>query len=102
MNDRSFRPAIASKVNNMDSYDVVFVGFPIWWYTAPTIIHTFLESYDFSGKTIVNFATSGSSGMGDTDQDLKALCPDSVNWKKGKRFSANASKEELADWVQGL
>ena len=66
MNDKSFRPAIAEKYNNMADYDVVYVGFPIWWYVAPTIINTFLESYDFSGKTIVLFATSGGSGFGNT------------------------------------
>lgn len=64
MNDPAFRPAIAGKMEGMEQYDVVFVGFPIWWYVAPTIINTFLESYDFSGKTIVPFATSGGSGMG--------------------------------------
>ena len=64
MNDKSFRPAIAEKCNNMADYDVVYIGFPIWWYVAPTIINTFLESYDFSGKTIVLFATSGGSGFG--------------------------------------
>ncbi|MDU2694527.1 MAG: flavodoxin, partial [Intestinibacter bartlettii] len=66
MNDKSFRPAIAEKCNNMADYDVVYIGFPIWWYVAPTIINTFLESYDFSGKTIVLFATSGGSGFGNT------------------------------------
>ena len=70
MNDKSFRPAIAEKYNNMADYDVVYVGFPIWWYVAPTIINTFLESYDFSGKTIVLFATSGGSGFGDIFGDL--------------------------------
>ena len=71
MNDKSFRPAIAEKYNNMADYDVVYVGFPIWWYVAPTIINTFLESYDFSGKTIVLFATSGGSGFGNTVAELK-------------------------------
>ena len=71
MNDKSFRPAIEEKCNNMADYDVVYVGFPIWWYVAPTIINTFLESYDFSGKTIVLFATSGGRGFGNTVEELK-------------------------------
>ena len=71
MNDQTFRPAIADKDANIASYDIVFVGFPIWWYIAPTIINTFLESHDFSGKTIVPFATSGGSGMGKTVEKLR-------------------------------
>lgn len=102
MNDKTSRPAIAGKVPNMDEYDVVFLGFPIWWYVAPTIINTFLESYDFSGKTIVPFCTSGSSGLGNTEEKLHALCPDSVVWRHGKRFSGNVSKDELTKWVEGL
>ena len=77
MNDPSSRPAIADKVEHMEQYDTVYVGFPIWWYVAPTIINTFLESYDFSGKTVIPFATSGGSGMGKTEAVLHALCPDS-------------------------
>ena len=76
MNDPSSRPAIADKVEHMEQYDTVYVGFPIWWYVAPTIINTFLESYDFSGKTVIPFATSGGSGMGKTEAVLHALCPD--------------------------
>jgi len=70
MNDPSYRPAIADKVEHMEQYDTVYVGFPIWWYVAPTIINTFLESYDFSGKTVIPFATSGGSGMGKTEAVL--------------------------------
>ncbi len=73
MNDLSSRPAIKSKLDDMGDYDVVFVGFPIWWYVAPTIINTFLESYDFKGKTVVPFATSGGSGMGKTAEVLRKL-----------------------------
>ncbi|GAA0799905.1 flavodoxin [Faecalicatena orotica] len=102
MNDKNSRPGIASKVTDLNAYDVVFIGFPIWWYVAPTIINTFLESYDFSGKTVVTFATSGGSGMGNTDKVLKELCPNSVIWKKGKRFHANAGKSELENWVKEL
>jgi len=75
MKDKSSRPAIANQVENMKEYDVIFVGFPIWWYVAPTIINTFLESYDFSGKKIIPFATSGGSGAGQTNQYLYDSCP---------------------------
>jgi len=74
MNDKNSRPEIVGKVNNMEDYDVVFVGFPIWWYVAPTIINTFLESYDLSGKTVIPFATSGGSGMGKTNELLQPSC----------------------------
>ena len=84
MNDPSSRPAVASRVGNMDAYDIVFVGFPIWWYVAPTIISTFLEAYDFSGKTVVPFATSGGSGLGGTESILHACCSPATTWKPGK------------------
>lgn len=101
MNDQSIRPAIAEKLSNMADYDIVFVGFPIWWYIAPTIINTFLESYDFSGKTIVPFATSGGSGMGKTDEVLHALCPDTVKWEKGKLLN-RISEDEMKLWVDSI
>ena len=75
MNDDNSRPAIAGKVADMAQYDTVFVGFPIWWYVAPAIVNTFLESYDLTGKTIVLFATSGGSGMGRTASALRASAP---------------------------
>ncbi len=102
MNDKSFRPAIAEKCNNMADYDVVYVGFPIWWYVAPTIINTFLESYDFSGKTIVLFATSGGSGLGRTATELKGSVSDTTVIKDGKVFGSGVSKEQLSSWVDGL
>lgn len=101
MNDKSFRPAIKGKVDNMDQYDVVFVAFPIWWYVAPTIINTFLEQYDLSGKKIVPLATSGSSGMGNTNKELAPSCP-GAELLEGKRFSANAGVDELKAWAEGL
>ena len=101
MNDQSIRPAIAEKLSNMADYVVVFVGFPIWWYIAPTIINTFLESYNFAGKTIVPFATSGGSGMGKTDDVLHAICPDSVKWKPGKLLN-RASKDEIKSWTDSI
>ncbi len=84
MNDASSRPEIADNNADISGHDVIFVGFPIWWYVAPTIINTFLESYDFSGKTVIPFATSGGSGMGKTDEVLHKLCPSSVKWKPSK------------------
>ena len=102
MNDKSFRPAIAEKCNNMADYDVVYIGFPIWWYVAPTIINTFLESYDFSGKTIVLFATSGGSGFGKTMEALKGSVSDTTVIKEGRLLNGKQSKEELAAWVDSL
>ena len=102
MNDKSFRPAIAEKCNNMADYDVVYVGFPIWWYVAPTIINTFLESYDFSGKTIVLFATSGGSGFGNTVAELKRSVSDTTVIKEGKVFNSGVSKDQLSSCVNDL
>ena len=101
MNDPASRPAIAGKRDNMDDYDTVFVGFPIWWYVAPHIINTFLESYDLTGKTIIPFATSGGSGMGKTNEKLQPSCPNS-KLIEGKVFKKSASKSELAAWADGL
>lgn len=91
------RPAISGSIENIEQYDVIYVGYPNWWYVAPTIINTFVESYDFSGKTIVPFATSGGSGMGRTVEVLKALCPN-ANWEKGKMLN-RVSDKELKDWL---
>lgn len=99
MNDRRSRPAIGSRIENMDLYDVVFVGFPIWWYREPSIIDTFMESYDFSGKTVVPFATSGGSGLGDSAQNLQALVP-GAKVAEGKRFPARTTEAELKTWAQ--
>ena len=85
----------------MDLYDTVFVGFPIWWYVAPTIINTFLESYDLTGKTIIPFATSGGSGMGKTNEKLMPSCS-GARLLEGKVFKARANAKELAGWVDGL
>lgn len=100
MNNPDSRPEIAERFSNMEDYDTIFIGFPIWWYVAPTIIDTFVESYDFSDKTIIPFATSGGSGMGKTVEVLKALCPN-ANWKKGKILN-RISDRELESWVKGL
>ena len=100
MKDPKSRPAIAGKVADMAQYDTVFVGFPIWWYVAPRIINTFVESYDFTGKTLVPFATSGGSGMGRTVDELRKLCPN-ANWKAGKMVNGISDKA-LADWANTL
>jgi len=98
MNDPSSRPEIEALRDNIAEYDTIYVGFPIWWYVAPTIINTFLESYDLAGKTIIPFATSGGSGMGKTNEKLEASCPGAM-LKTGKVFSVNATRQELADWA---
>ena len=100
MNNPNSRPQTAERLSNMEDYDTVFIGFPIWWYVAPTIINTFVESYDFSEKTMVPFATSGGSGMGKTVEVLKSLCP-TANWEKGKMLN-RVSDWELQDWVKSF
>lgn len=102
MSDPTSRPAIAAKRDNMDEYDTIFVGFPIWWYIAPMIINTFLESYDFSGKTIILFATSGGSGFGKTVDNLKCSVSDSTVIKEGKLLNGRPSVSELQQWVESL
>ena len=101
MNDEKSRPAIAGKVADMAQYDTVFVGFPIWWYQAPRIIETFLESYDFAGKTVLPFATSGGSGMGKTNSVLKPSCG-GAKLVEGKVFRKSASKADLAAWAASV
>lgn len=96
----NFRPAIFNTVNNMDQYEIIFLGFPIWWYVAPTIINTFLESYDLKDKKIVVFATSGSSGLGNTIKKLQEST--NATFISGKRIDANISKIELQNWVKTL
>lgn len=98
MNDKASRPAVAKRLNNMGEYDEVFVGFPIWWYIAPTIVNTFLEGYDLAGKTIVPFATSGGSGMGETNAYLANSCK-GAKLVDGKVFSRNADENEMKEWA---
>ena len=90
MNDTACRPAIAEPVANMEQYDTVFLGFPIWWYVEPRIVDTFLESYDFSGKTVTPFATSGGSGIGKAEKSLQQHCP-KASWKRGKLINSGAA-----------
>lgn len=101
MKDKSSRPEIEGRVENMDQYDTIYVGFPIWWYVAPTIINTFLESYDLSGKTVIPFATSGGSGMGETSSILQKSCP-AARVLPGKRMNGSASADEVSSWVKSL
>ena len=95
------KPEIPYSREDMDQYEVVFVGFPIWWYVAPKIINTFLESYDFSGKTIVTFATSGGSGMGNTNDKLAPSCPGAI-LLEGKMLNGVVTQAELKAWVESL
>lgn len=101
MNNPASRPAITGKRDNMNDYDTVFVGFPIWWYVAPTIINTFLESYDLTDKTIIPFATSGGSDMGKTNKKLLPSCK-GAKLLNGKVFKASVSGADLAKWAEGL
>ncbi len=100
-NDDAARPAISGSVDNMDGYDVVFIGYPIWWGQAPKIVYTFLESYDLSGKTVVPFCTSGGSGIDGSLGGIQALAPD-ADWLAGQRFSAGASEADVQSWVDNL
>lgn len=97
MNDASSRPAIATKVENMDQYETILVGFPIWWYVEPRIIDTFLESYDFSGKTVIPFATSGGSGIANVEKNLQKEYPN-INWKAGKLL--NGGNVSVDGWLK--
>ena len=99
MNDPTSRPAIAGTCADIRAYDVIFVGFPIWWYIAPTIVNTFLESCDLTGKTVVPFATSGGSGMGSTNKALAPSCK-GAKLLEGKVFKLSASTDALRTWAQ--
>lgn len=101
MNDESCRPAIAGAVENMDAYDTVFVGFPVWWYVEPRIIDTFLESYDFAGKTVVPFATSGGSGLGRAPQRMQQIAAGSTV-TGGKLLNGRQSADALRAWAESL
>ena len=98
MQDKKSRPAITDKLTNMQDYDVIYVGFPIWWYTCPTIINTFMEAYDFKGKTVIPFATSGGSSIKKAYDDLSGTYPN-INWKAGKLLNG-MTKKELEEWVR--
>lgn len=102
MNDKSFRPEIEDSDANIKQYDTIFVGFPIWWYVAPTIINTFLESYDFSGKKIIIFATSGGSGFGNTLKELKVSVSETTEVIQGELMNGKQSFNKVNAWVKKL
>ena len=102
MKNKSSRPAIAEGNAKIEEYDVIFLGFPIWWYVAPTIINTFLESYNFAGKTIILFATSGSSGFGETVDGLKGSVDSTTVIREGKILNGSQNIDSIKDWVATL
>lgn len=102
MNEKSIRPALADKDAKIDQYDIIFLGFPIWWYVAPTIINTFLESYDFSDKKIIIFATSGGSKFGNTVEELKVSVPDSCDIIEGKLLNGKQTIPSIRSWTETL
>ena len=100
MQDKNSRPAFVKDLKDADSYNRIFIGFPVWWYTAPTIINTFIEAYGFEGKTVIFFATSGGSTIDKANKDFAAAYP-KINWKAGTTLNYE-SKEEMKIWVEGL
>jgi len=102
MNNKTFRPEIEHSDLKMEAYDVVFLGFPIWWYQAPTIINTFLENYDFSGKKVILFATSGGSKFGKTAEELKVSVPDTCEIIEGKLLNGTQTIPTIRAWTEGL
>ena len=100
MKDPSSRPAFIEDLSEADTYDVIFIGFPVWWYTAPTIINTFIEEYGFKGKTVVFFATSGGSDISRANDSFKTEYPD-INWKDGKTLNG-ATQKEIKSWVESF
>lgn len=101
MRDATSRPAVAGSMPDMTKYDIVFVGFPVWWYIAPTLINTWLESCDFSNKKVVPFATSGGSGIANCEKNLRKAYP-AIHWGTGKLLNSRLSKEQLAEWIESL
>lgn len=101
MNDRSSRPEIDGAVEDMEQYDIVFIGYPIWWGEAPRIVSTFMESYSFEGKTVIPFCTSSSSGLGSSGKNLEDLT-DGARWLDGKRFGGGVSEADVKAWIEGL
>jgi len=102
MNDKTIRPALADRNARIEEYDTIIIGFPIWWYVAPTIINTFLESYDFSGKKIIIFATSGGSGFGKTVEELKVSVPATTEIVEGKLLNGKQTFATVRAWTETL
>ncbi len=101
MNDADARPAISGSVENMEQYNIVFIGYPIWWGDAPRIMSTFVESYDFYGKTVIPFCTSGGSGIGSSGTNLESLTS-GAEWLSGERLNGGSSREQIVEWLNGL
>ncbi len=101
MRDVTFRPAIAGRVSGMERYDVVFIGFPVWWYIAPTIVNTFIESHDLAGKKVVPFATSGGSGIANCEKNLRKAYPE-IDWCAGKLLNRPLSEKQFAKWLETI
>lgn len=101
-NDPKSRPAITGKIDGWEQYDTVFVGFPIWWYEEPRIMDTFMESYDFAGKTVIPFCTSGGSDIENAEVNLKALSKGQGKWLKGRQMSSSISEKDVSDWLKSL
>lgn len=101
-NDKDARPAILGSVANMEQYEIVFLAFPIWWGEEPRIMDTFVESYDFSGKTVIPFCTSGGSGFGSSGRNLQELSTGDATWLDGERLGSSSSREDMVDWINGL
>lgn len=99
--NKTMRPAIKNKVTNLNQYSIIFLGYPIWWGEAPRIINTFVENNNLSGKTIIPFVTSGSSGIGSSAKELSSQAK-GVNWKGGRRFDPNVSNDEVKKWIDSL
>lgn len=102
MKNKKFRPAMVKRNLQVEDYDVVFLGFPIWWYVAPTIVNTFLESFDFAGKKIILFATSGGSGFGKTVEELKVSVTDDTQIIEGKLLNGKQTLESVSKWISSL
>lgn len=101
MRDPSSRPAIAGSLPDMRNYEIVFLGFPVWWYIAPTIINTFIEGCNLAGKKVVPFATSGGSGIANCEKNLRLVYPQ-INWKAGKLLNGSLSKAEMDEWLEKI
>lgn len=101
MRDATSRPAIAGRVPDMEKYDVVFIGFPVWWYIAPTIINTFIESHNFAAKKVVPFATSGGSGIANCEKNLRKAYPE-IGWRSGKLLNRPLSEKQFTEWLGAI
>lgn len=102
MNDDTARPEIAVAIENIEQYDTIYLGYPIWWGNAPRIMNTFVETYDLSGKTVVPFCTSGGSGISTSVDTLQELAGDGITWMEGQRFDRDVSADEISQWIDEM